>query len=186
MNIDACFELGFILKTHGIQGEVTFVLDVDTPEDYKGLESVFIGINGKLVPFFIDKIQITGEKAIVRLEDVNTLEKAEGIVGNTLYLPLQNLPQLDEDQFYYHDIIGYRIIDEVKGPLGIVANIYELPGQDVLAMTYWEKEVLIPITDEIVTGADREIKEVYVVLPDGLLEVYLEDTDKEMGELNNG
>ncbi len=180
MNIDDCFELGFILKTHGVQGELTFVLDVDTPENYKGLESVFVGINGKLVPFFIDKIQILQEKAIVRLEDVNTLEKAENLVGNTLYLPLQHLPELDKDQFYYHDIIDYQVIDEVRGALGIVENVYELPQQDIIAMIYMQKEVLIPITDEIVTGVDREVKELYVNLPDGLLEVYLEDTDKEM------
>ncbi len=180
MNLDDCFELGFILKTHGVQGELTFVLDVDTPENYKGLESVFVGINGKLVPFFIDKIQILQEKAIARLEDINTLEKAENLVGNTLYLPLQHLPELDEDQFYYHDIIDYQVIDEVRGALGIVENVYELPQQDIIAMIYMQKEVLIPITDEIVTGVDREVKELYVNLPDGLLEVYLEDTDKEM------
>ena len=175
MNQEECFQLGYVLKTHGVQGEVTFVLDVDNPEEYTQLDSVFIEINGKLVPFFIDTIQIQNDKAIVRLEDVNSLPKAQNIVGCSLYLPLNNLPRLEENQFYYHEIVDYTIVDEEKGILGLIINVYELPHQDLIAMRYQEKEVLIPITDEIVTGVDHKKKELYVVLPEGLLEIYLND-----------
>jgi 16S rRNA processing protein RimM len=176
MDIESCYQLGYVLKTHGVQGEVTFVLDVDEPEIYSGLESVFIEINGKLVPFFIDNIQVLKEKAIVRLEDVNSLQKAQNLVGNGLYLPLENLPELEADQFYYHEIVDYQVIDEKLGSLGKITNVYEMPHQDLIAMQYQGKEVLIPITDEIVTGIDNKKKELYVELPDGLLEIYLTDT----------
>jgi 16S rRNA processing protein RimM len=186
MNIDNCFQLGYIAKTHGVQGEVTFVLDVDNPEEYDKLESVFVEINGKLVPFFITHFQLQKEKAIVKLEDVNSFESADKLVGNALYLPLTQLPELDEDQFYYHDIINYIVIDKAKGTLGTIANVYELPHQDLIAMTYLNKEVLIPVTDEIVTRVDHKMKELYVELPDGLLDIYLTDTgekpDDEEGE----
>lgn len=176
MDIESCYQLGYVLKTHGVQGEVTFVLDVDEPEIYKGLESVFIEINGKLVPFFIDNIQIQKNKAIVKLEDINSLQKAQNLVGNELFLPLENLPELEEDQFYYHEIVEYLVVDEKLGNLGKITNVYEMPHQDLIAMQYQEKEVLIPITDEIVTGIDHQKKELYVTLPDGLLEIYLTDT----------
>jgi 16S rRNA processing protein RimM len=179
MNQEECYQLGYVLKTHGVGGEVTFVMDVDNPEEYAQLDSVFIELNGKLVPFFIDTIQIQNDKAIVRLEDVNSLPKAQNIVGCTLYLPLNNLPQLDEDQFYYHEIVNYHIVDEQKGMLGLITNVYELPHQDLIAMNYQEKEVLIPITDNIVTGVDHQKKELYVSLPDGLLEIYLNDAAEE-------
>jgi 16S rRNA processing protein RimM len=179
MNIDNCFQLGYIAKTHGVQGEVTFVLDVDNPEDYDQLESVFIELNGKLVPFFITNFQLQREKAIVKLEDVNSFESADKLVGKTLHLPLTQLPELEEDQFYYHDIIGYLIIDKEKGALGTIANVYELPHQDLIAMTYQNKEVLIPITDEIVTKVIHKKQELYVELPDGLLEIYLTETEEK-------
>lgn len=179
MNIDSCFQLGYIAKTHGVQGEVTFVLDVDNPEDYDQLESVFIEMNGKLVPFFITSFQLQREKAIVKLEDVNSFENADKLVGNALYLPLTQLPELDEDQFYYHDIINYQVIDNDKGALGTIANVYALPHQDLIAMNYQNKEVLIPITDDIVTKVDHKKKELYVELPDGLLEIYLTDTEEK-------
>lgn len=176
MDIESCYQLGYVLKTHGVQGELTFVLDVDDPGVYAGLESVFIEINGKLVPFFIDNIQILKEKAIVRLEDISSVQKAQHLVGNALYLPLDNLPELEEDQFYYHQIVDYQVVDEKMGNLGKVSNVYEMPHQDLVAMQYQEKEVLIPITDEIVTGIDHEKKELYVELPEGLLDIYLNDT----------
>ncbi len=158
MNIDNCFQLGYISKTHGVQGEVTFVLDVDDPQDYSKIESVFIEINNKLVPFFITHIQLQRDKAIVKLEDVNTFENADKLVGSALYLPLTQLPELDEDQFYYHDIVNYQVIDNSRGALGIIAAVYELPHQDLIAMTYQNKEVLIPITDEIVTKVSHKKK----------------------------
>lgn len=179
MDIESCYQLGYVLKTHGVQGEVTFVLDVDDPSIYTTLESVFIEINGKLVPFFIDKIQVLKDKAIVKLEDINSLQKAQSLVGNGLYLPLGNLPELEEDQFYYHEIVEYLVVDEKLGNLGKITNVYEMPHQDLIAMQYQEKEVLIPITDEIVTGIDHDKKELYVELPDGLLEIYLNDTGSD-------
>jgi 16S rRNA processing protein RimM len=186
MNIDNCFQLGYIAKTHGVQGELTFVLDVDNPEDYDQLTSVFIEINGKLVPFFITHFLLQREKAIVRLEDVNTLDSADKLVGNALYLPLSQLPQLEEDQFYYHDIIGYQVVDAAKGVLGTVANVYELPHQDLIAMTYQDKEVLIPVTDDIVTKVDHKTKQLQVTLPDGLLEIYLTDEAEKPDDAEDG
>jgi 16S rRNA processing protein RimM len=179
MNIENCFQLGYISKTHGVQGEVTFVLDVDNPEEYDNLESVFLEINNKLVPFFVTHFQLQREKAIVKLEDVNNFENADKLVGCALYLPLTQLPELEEDQFYYHDIISYQIIDENKGALGTIANVYELPHQDLIAMTYQNKEVLIPITDEFITKVDHQKKELHVDLPEGLLEIYLTDTEEK-------
>jgi 16S rRNA processing protein RimM len=138
---------------------------------------VFIEINSKLVPFFVSNFQLLKDRAIVKLEDVNSFDGADKLVGCALYLPLTELPELDEDQFYYHDIISYLIVDEHKGALGTIENIYELPHQDLIAMNYQNKEVLIPITDDFITKVDHQKKELHVVLPDGLLEIYL--TDKE-------
>lgn len=182
MNIDACYELGYIMRTHGIEGEVVFLLDVDEPELYEELDSVFIEINQALVPYFIDDIRIQKDKAIVQLEDVTCIESAEKLVGCALYLPLDNLPALEEDQFYYHQIVDYQVVDRQKGRLGVVTNVYELPQQDIIAMNYQEKEVLIPINDVMLTGVDHKRKEVYVDLPDGLLEIYLDDDKNRDGK----
>ncbi len=179
MQISDCFELGYILKTHGLKGELVIVLDVDNPEEYEELDSFFVQIKGQLVPHFIESYNLQGSRAIVRLEDVTTIDAAKALIGSKLFLPLENLPELDEDQFYYHEVMGYQVVDEIKGKLGTVDAIYDMPGNDLLAMRYQGQEVLIPINDDIVKNADHTAQTLHVLLPEGLLEVFLGEGEEE-------
>lgn len=175
MDFEACFQLGYVSKVHGIKGEIQCYFDVDIPENYKKMESVFVDINNKLVPFFIEKISLIGHKAVVKFEDIDGIEQAAELKGKGLYLPLEKLPALGGNQFYFHEIIGYRVKDEEEGLLGTIKDIYALPHQDIIAMEFENKEVLIPISDDIIKSVDHERKELNVHLPPGLLQIYLED-----------
>ncbi|MFP4095940.1 MAG: ribosome maturation factor RimM [Cyclobacteriaceae bacterium] len=175
MRIDDCFQLGYISKTHGLQGEVHAVLDVDFPEAYEEMESVFLQLQGSgtLIPFFIENFRLQKDSVIVKFEEIDSIEQAEELLKAQLYLPLDQLPQLDEGQFYFHEIIGFRIEDELLGTLGSVKDVYEAGPQTLLAMDYQQQEVLIPLTDEIVTKVDKAQQTVYTRLPEGLLDIYL-------------
>lgn len=179
MNKDECFLLGYVEKPHGIQGEVVMVFDTDEPAAYEDIESVFVEVKGRLVPYFIQSLRLRGNKAIVKLEDVGTIEKAMPLKGCQLYLPEDILPELDETQFYFHEIIGFDVVDKEKGRLGKVESVYNLPQQDLIAMNYMGAEVLIPLTEAIVTEVNREKGEIYTQLPNGLLELYLEEETKK-------
>ena len=184
MNIDACYQLGYIVRTHGVKGQVIAFFDVDYPEDYEELESVFLLINGRLVPFFIDAIdhQPNG-RIILKFEDVNSIVEAEKLKNVQLYLPLDALPELEEDQFYFHEVIGYTVIDEQLGELGTIKEIYEMPYQDLMAMEYQGVEVLIPVQDELVLRADKETQKLFVNLPEGLVDLYLNPTAPDPDEI---
>lgn len=175
MDFEACYQLGYVSKVHGLKGEIQAVLDVDVPENYKNLESVFVDLNNKLIPFFIERIVVTDNKAVIKFEEIDTVEAAEDLKNKAMYLPLQTLPKLSGEQFYFHDIIGYIVHDETEGILGEIMTVYNLPHQDLIAMQYNSREVLIPIIDDVVISVDHEQKIVKVALPDGLLQIYLED-----------
>ena len=175
MTKDNCFELGKITKTHGLKGEVVLWLDVDFPEDYEDLESILLEERGELVPYFMNSYRLSGNRAIVKFEDIDTFEKAELMINLQAFLPLEDLPELDNNQFYYHEIIDYKVIDKNLGELGTVQTVHSMQAQDLLVMDYKGKEVLIPVISEIVLNADKVAKVLHVNLPDGLLEVYLED-----------
>jgi 16S rRNA processing protein RimM len=176
MHIDDCFNLGYIQKAHGVHGEIIAVMDVDHPENYQKLESVFIEINNKqLVPFFIERISIQKERAIIKFEEVDSLPQAEELISANLFLPLSQLPELGEKQFYYHEITGFLVEDKNLGPLGDIQNVYTLPQQDLVAMSYKGKEVLFPINDQTIVGINKVDKILTVELPEGLLEVYLDE-----------
>ncbi|MFT2010101.1 ribosome maturation factor RimM [Pontibacter sp. 13R65] len=185
MNIDDCFLLGYIVKTHGTKGQVVAFFDVDYPEDYDDLESVFLEQGGRLVPFFIEDMEPQQKgRFIIRFEEVKTMEQAEKLRNTALYLPLDELPELEEGQFYFHDVIGYKVVDENHGELGTVKDFYDMPQQQLMAMDYLGQEMLVPVIDEVMQRADHEAKILHVSLPEGLLEVYTQpgtpdDQDEE-------
>ena len=181
MTKDDCYQLGHITKTHGVNGEMVFFLDVDDPGLYEDLDSVLIEVKGELIPYFIESIAIVkGSRAIVALEGVETIEQAERFIKANLFLPLENLDPIDDNtRFYFHEIVGYQLVDSNLGMLGTVATVYSMDTQDLIAMEYQGHEVLVPINSDIVHTIDREKKQLQVTLPEGLLEVYLsEDNTK--------
>jgi 16S rRNA processing protein RimM len=173
MQLEDYYEIGFIIKPHGLKGAVSFQLDVDDPSKYTEMESVIVKTGEHLVPFLISSLQINGNKGIMHLEDIYSSEAAETLKSCSLFLPIENLPKLDKDQFYYHEVIGYMVVDDKIGALGTIQNIFTAGRQDLISMMYHNKEVMIPIADDIVIKADHNKKEVYVKLPDGLLDIYL-------------
>ncbi len=178
MRVEDCYLLGNIIKPHGLQGEVQVFLDVDSPETYENLESVFVLVNNKLVPFFISSISIHSSKTIIHFEDMDSREDAEAVSGKEIYLPLDFLPQLPNDQFYFHEIIGFDLIENDK-VLGKVENVFNFSSQNLISTLIDDKEVLIPIQDEIIEQVDKDQKVVRVSLPDGLLDVYLKNDKDE-------
>lgn len=176
LKVDACFNLGYIIGTYGLAGEVRMFLDTDQPENYQNLESVFLLRKGEksLIPFFIQSLKLKGDKAVVKFEEVLSKESARQLIGSELYLPLDLLPPVEGDDFYYHELVNWKVNDRNLGDLGIVGSVNHQLPQTLLVMEYKNHEVLIPFTDEIVLGIDREGQKVLVSLPDGLLDVYLE------------
>jgi len=177
MTKDDCYQLGHITKTHGVSGELVLYLDVDNPAEYADLETVLLEVKGELIPYFIESIAIVkGSRAIVAFEDVDTIEQAERLINCGAYLPLDELePITDETRFYFHEIVGYQVVDAEAGELGTVRGVYAMNAQDLIAMDYQGKEVLIPINSDIVRTLNREARQLNVVLPAGLLDIYMEE-----------
>ena len=174
MLVEDCYLVGQILKPHGISGEVKAYFDVDFIEDYEDMESVFLLRVNKLTPFSLEEFRsIAPNQAVVRFQGIYDRTQAETLVGCEMYLPLSELPELEEGQFYYHEVIGYQVVDAKLGPLGTVRKIVEMPGNDLMEMEYEGKEVLIPMSKTIVLGADHVGSILNTDLPEGLLEVYL-------------
>ncbi len=171
---DDFFYLGKILKTHGNKGHVIVLLDVDDPENYLATESVFLDLHGERVPFFIDSINLKhNRKAVVRFQEFDTLEDAESLAGLEMYLPATSLPRLNGNRFYFHEVIGFAVTDERFGPIGVVEDILELPHQSLFQIRHGEKEILVPVVDEIIVKVDRKKKTLLINAPDGLIEIYL-------------
>lgn len=172
MTKEECFQLGKITKPFGYKGQVVFFLDVDEPDDYAGLDAVFVEVKGSLVPYFIKEIKIGGNKATVTFEEISP-DEALSLVGSNLYLPLKMLPKLTGNKFYYHEVIGWQVIDKEKGNIGTIASVIDYPAQALFQIMKNDKEILIPIIDQVIKRVDRDEKTMYIEAPNGLIDLYL-------------
>ncbi|MBK9290340.1 MAG: 16S rRNA processing protein RimM [Bacteroidetes bacterium] len=173
MNKDDFFYFGKIIKTHGIRGELSIRIDTDQPALYARQKVIFIDIAGRLVPYFIRQMSIHNDKAYLQLEDIDSVEKALTLTGKELYLPIDQLPKLKGNKFYFHEVQNFLLEDEAFGKLGNIARVIEYPGQAVFQVFYKEKEVLVPVHDKIITKVDRKRKTIFVKTPEGLIDMYL-------------
>lgn len=179
MTKNECFNLGYISKRVGNFGDLAFVLDVDDPKRYQKLESVFVELNNTLVPFFIKKIQLRGNIAVVSIEGIDSIEKAEEIVRSGIYLPLSFLPPLTGKKFYFHEMPGYTVIDKKYGAIGLVEEVLDYPQQAIFQIKFGEHEILIPAKDEFIVSIDRNTKQLELDAPEGLIDLYIHLNDKD-------
>lgn len=169
-----CFHLGYIAKLHGFKGEVSLFLDVTNPEDYATLDALFIDINNQLTPFFVDSLRLTNKGfAQVKFEGVEDENTARRLLRKDVYLPAQILPALSGVNFYDHEVIDFKVIDERLGEIGVVAQVIDLKVNPLLQVMNGEKEILIPLIEGAVQKVDRKKKELHVRTPEGLVELYL-------------
>lgn len=164
--------IGKLTKTHGYDGGVTVSLVVDNPEDFEDLESVFVEFNGKLVPFFINKISFAG-KTNLRLSflDYSSDKKIDEFIGCSLYLPSDCFPESDDDvDDSFDSLIGYLTINaETQKTIGIIVDVIENPAHPLFEINNNGKQVLIPAVDDFIVSIDPEKKCIELSIPEGLL-----------------
>lgn len=171
---ESCYFLGKIVRTSGLKGDVSVFLDVDEPESYAELDSVFVERKGALVPYFIESVQIRPNGAVFHFEDTD-FEAAQALVGSALYLPLELLPPLIGKQFYFHEVRGFEVVDAEAGDIGKLREIWDNAAQPLMCIDHPSgKEIMIPLVDDFLVDVDRENRVLKVKAPEGLVEFYLE------------
>lgn len=174
MTIDEGFYIGYISKTRGLKGEVQLFFEFD---DYEvlDLDIVFVEINKKLVPYFIDHIKLQkNSTAYAFFEDVDHIDKAQVLVRKKMYLPIDKMPIRDPDDFRYTDLVGYTVIDDIYGELGAITQVQELPQQHIATVDMQGTELMFPLSEDLILGIDSEERILDVELPEGLVDLYRE------------
>lgn len=174
MRKEDCFYLGKIVKKYSFKGEVLVKLDTDEPEIYEKMESIFIALSNNLVPFFIEKSSLHKSNLLrLKLEDVTTEADANTLMKCELYLPLEFLPKLTGNKFYFHEIIGFTMEDVSYGKVGVIKGVNDSTAQALFEVDKEGTEILIPMNDEFIEKIDRDNKKVFVKTPEGLIDLYL-------------
>jgi 16S rRNA processing protein RimM len=167
-------KLGKLVAAHGLSGELLLQHELGKKTDLKKLPAVFIELKkDSFVPYFIQKAKGTTDKELLLLlEEIDTREKAQRLVGKNCWLPEEQFKQ------YAHreapaGLLGYQLAEEGQSPLGTIEEIIEQPQQLLCRLHIEGKEVLIPLNEDTLVAIDHTAQTVTVRLPEGLLDIYL-------------
>ena len=173
MKKEACFYLGTIVGKYSFKGEILVKTDTDNINSYTSLSNIFIDIDNRLIPYFVNKC-LVHKSSLLRfnLEDVSDEQFANSLLRKKIYLPLKLLPNLDGNKFYYHEVIGFKMIDKKKGEIGTIIKINDQTAQPLFEVSDGNKTLLIPLHDDFLIKLDRINKSFSVDLPDGLVDLF--------------
>ena len=168
------YYLGKITKKYSFKGEVLLKIDTDQPSYYKKIKSLFIYKENKLTLHKIEVARFHKDSLLrLKFEGITSEKEANSIINCDIYLPINNLPILTGNKFYYHDVINYLIIDEDFGEIGKIISIKENISQDLFVIDHNKNEVLIPIHDEFIVEVDKKKNQIIVKTPEGLIDLYI-------------
>ncbi len=141
--------MGRVGKPHGVRGWAHLVSTTDEPER-RFAPGARVLIDG--VEHVIAESRV-GVRIAVRFEGCTDREQAQALRGQWLYVAADSHPPADPDEFYDHQLEGLTV--RVAGqPVGVVAEVLHLPGQDVLAVDCDGRQVLVPFVEQIVPEVD--------------------------------
>ena len=165
---DEVFKIGKLGKTHGIQGEISFLFDDDifdrTDTDY-----LILDIDGILVPFFMEEYRFRSDSnAIVKFEDIDTQERARELTGCDVYFPCA-LSEMEDGDVSWTQLVGYMLVDAQNG--NSVGKIASIDDATVNILFELEDGKLIPASEELITHIDTTNHQIEINLPEGILEL---------------
>ncbi|MBR7031864.1 MAG: 16S rRNA processing protein RimM [Prevotella sp.] len=162
------YKIGKLGKTHGVKGEISFLFDDDV-FDRVDADYLVLMIDGILVPFFMEEYRFrSNATAIVKFEDIDTQERARELTGCDVWFP-RALVDSDDDTITWAAIVGYDIIDANSGkPVGRIASVDDTTLNILFCL---EDGQLIPASEDLITGLDKENKQITINIPEGLLDL---------------
>lgn len=163
-------EVGVVSGTHGLRGDLKVSPLPTGGLALPGARKVFLkDSKGLLVQHEAVRSSQHKQNILLRLAGLENLSAAEMLIGSSVWMAKEDLPELGEEQFYWSDLEGLEVVDERQGFLGRVVGMFATPAHDILEVDGSMGEILIPATEPFLVKLDRENGQLLVNLPDGLV-----------------
>lgn len=142
--------IGEVTAPLGLKGEVKVFPHTDFPERFDALREVGVCQDGAVRVTPVERANRVGKRISLKLEGVDTVEAADALRGARLMLPLSQAMPLEEDEYYYHELIGLEVITTAGESLGRITAVHPTGANDV----YETPLALIPAVKEFVRAVD--------------------------------
>lgn len=164
------YKIGIFNKPHGVQGELSFTF-TDDIFDRVDCDYLICLLDGIFVPFFIEEYRFRSDTtALVKLEGIDTSEKARMFTNVEVYFPTKFVDEADEPaNLSWNYFVGFKVKDKKHGDLGTVVEVDDSTVNTLFVIDHDGDELLIPAQEEFIVKMDGKKKLMTVDLPEGLV-----------------
>ena len=145
MSHDNHIIVGKILTTHGIKGWFTIASYTSNPKDIFSY-NLKVLVNNKYKELIVKEHNLMPKKIIMKVDGIETIESCEEYIGSDLYTIRDELPKVENNEYYWHDLIGCNVFNEEDFLLGVADSLFNSGDNDILVVknNNSKKEILIP------------------------------------------
>lgn len=162
-------EVGKIINTHGLRGEVKIVTWTDYPEVFEEIGFVIVKKRGEEEKLTIKGVKYQKNNIIVKFAEIDAIDEAEKYKNAVLLADRSALGELPEGVYYIADLIGCMVFEENGNEIGVLADVFSTGSNDVYDIKReGKKNLLVPIIDGVLKTVDIENKKITIKIPEGL------------------
>ena len=173
MNKQDCFLLGKFTKPFRYSGEIVLWMDVDDKKPYADVKVVWVEDKKHLVPYMIEKLKSHKDRYVAKVTGLETEEAARALCGKDVYLPISDLPDLDDSKFYFHEVPGWTAVNmNTDEEVGTIVQVLDHGPYPLLEVDLSGTEVIIPLPKNFKIKVNRAEEKLLIEIPEGLVEVY--------------
>lgn len=170
------YKIGVFNKPHGIHGELSFTF-TDDIFDRVEADYLICSLDGIFVPFFLEEYRFRSDStALVKLEGVDTAERARMFTNVEVYFPAKHAEEAGPEELTWDFFVGFCIEDTNHGVLGEVTEVDNTTINTLFVVDCQGEELLIPAQEDFILNIDRQLRVIQMELPEGLLT--LEETEE--------
>lgn len=163
---------GRIIKLHGVDGKVAARTLKPLSGNLKNLKTVFLEIEGKQVPFFVEEYEQQGDKTLIlKFEGYNSPSEVSPFRGCNIFIPVP-VSRKGRKVFELTDLLGFRILSTGERISGVITEVKDNKG-NILLRVSGDKgtEFLVPFHQDLIVSADAGKKVIIMNLPEGLADI---------------
>lgn len=154
MRDDELVVMGYVSGAFGIRGWVKIHADTEHADSLFDYPVWWVGRDGVWKEYRFEDGAVQPKALVAKLEGVADRDIAESLRGSQIAIPRAEMPEPDEDEYYWTDLIGLAVVNKSGVSLGKVTRLMETGAHDVLAVHDGSQERLIPFVDQFVGKVD--------------------------------
>tara|TARA_B100002049_G_scaffold200412_1_gene158800 strand:- start:236 stop:748 length:513 start_codon:yes stop_codon:yes gene_type:complete len=167
----SCTKIGTIISKHGFDGSLILKVSSQYSNNLSKVDFLFIQINKKHIPFKLDSIKTFKNKSYkIKFNEVNDDAYANQLISKSVFIKSNDYPDLKKETNIYSAIINFSAFNN-EAKIGEIININENLPQPVFEINYKSKTVMVPIHEDLIIKIDKENKNIFLRIPDGLLDI---------------